>query len=231
METGDFVILSALWLGILTSISPCPLAGNIVAISFIGKKLGSSKMMFLSGLLYVAGRMLVYTVLGILLVSSILKIRSTALVLQEYINIALGPMLIIIGLLVLRVFKFSSGGFSPSEKIQKKIEKKGIWGAFFLGVIFALSFCPISAALFFGSLISLALKHNSSVLLPSAYGLGTGLPVVLCAIALSFGAQYIGKLFDKLTLFEKWAARVTGVIFILGGIYYCLLYIFNINLY
>ena len=231
MDTANIVILSALWLGVLTSISPCPLAGNIVAISFISKELKSSKSMLLSGLFYVIGRILVYTILGILIVASIVKLRTTAVVLQEYINLFLGPLLILIGLFVLKIFKFSFNSFSPGEKLQSKIKGYGVWGSLLLGIILALSFCPISAGLFFGSLIPLASQNDSSMMLPAAFGFGTGLPVVVCAVVLSFSTQYIGKLFDKLTTFEKWASKITGLIFVLGGIYYTLIYIFNINLY
>lgn len=231
MEIETLGILGALWLGILTSISPCPLAGNIVAISYIGRQLTSSKATLLAGLLYVLGRTAVYVALGILLVASLLKVRSTAIILQEYINIVLGPILVVAGLFLLRVIKFSTGGSVINERLKNRFSSYGPWGAFPLGMIFALSFCPISAALFFGSLIPLAVQNNSSLVWPSIYGIGTGLPVIICAFVLAFGTRYIGRLFDKLTLFEKWASRVTGIIFILGGIYYGLQYIAGVNIY
>jgi cytochrome c biogenesis protein CcdA len=112
--------------------------------------------------------------------------------------------------------------------MQKRFESWGIWGAGLLGVIFALSFCPISAALFFGSLIPLSVKSGSGLMLPALYGLGTGLPVLLFAVLIAFGAQWVGRAFNKLTQLELWIRRVTGGIFILVGIYYCLMYIFNI---
>ena len=115
--------------------------------------------------------------------------------------------------------------------MQDRASRYGIWGAMMLGVIFALSFCPISAALFFGSLIPLAIKQNSNVLIPSLFGIGTALPVILFSFLIAFGAKSIGRTFDKLTLFEKWARRVTGAIFIIIGIYYTLIYLLGINIY
>jgi len=229
----DNILLSigtALWLGILTSISPCPLAGNIAAISFIGKRVGSPIKVLLSGLLYVLGRMTAYFILGIVIVMSLLSIPKLSQILQNQVNIALGPILLVIGLILLNIIKFKIRGFGISDKIGKKAESMGIWAAFPLGMLFAISFCPISAALFFGSLIPLAVKSNSGVFLPAVYGIGTGLPVIIFAYIISFGTHSLGKAFDKITQFEKWTRRLTGAIFIIVGLYYILAYIFKLNI-
>ncbi len=221
-------VLSALWLGILTSISPCPLATNIAAISFIGRRIGRTRVVFFTGLLYTLGRILTYVVLGILLVTSILSIPQVSHLLQKYMNKFLGPVLILVGMILLELIRINIPGFGLSEKMQKRVELLGIWGAGLLGIVFALSFCPISAALFFGSLIPLSVKCGSSITLPAMYGLGTGLPVFLFAVLMAFGAQSVAKAFNRLTQLEWWVRRITGGIFILIGIYYCLVYIFNI---
>lgn len=221
---------SALWLGILTSISPCPLATNVVAISYIGKRVGDTRLVFLSGALYVAGRMLTYLGLGIVLVAGLLSIPELSQFLQKYINIFLGPVLILTGIILLGVIRFSTRGTALGDRMQKRVDRYGIWGAALLGVLFALSFCPVSAALFFGSLTPLAVKYNSRFLFPLLYGLGTGLPVILFAFVIAFSTQTVGRLFNRLTQIELWARRITGAIFILVGIYYSLIYIFEINL-
>jgi len=169
-------VASALWLGILTSISPCPLATNIAAISFIGRRVGSTRHVLLSGLIYALGRMVTYLALGILLVASILSVPEVSNFLQEYMNKLLGPILVLVGMFLLELIQPNLSGSGISEKMQRRVEKSGVWGAGILGIIFALSFCPLSAALFFGSLIPLSLKHGSSVFLPSLYGIGTALP-------------------------------------------------------
>jgi len=227
----DSIILSyltACWLGILTSISPCPLATNITAISFIGKRLSTPKMVFLSGLFYVLGRMLTYIALGALLIASTLSIPELANLLQNNINKFLGPVLIITALFLLKIIPLKLSGFGLSQKMQNRVANLGIWGSGLLGIIFALSFCPTSAAIFFGSLIPLSLKYNSSVVLPSLYGIGTGLPVIIFAFLVALGTRYVGILFNKLTIIEVWARRITGIIFLLVGIYYSLIYIFKI---
>lgn len=220
--------LSALWLGILTSISPCPLATNIAAISFISRRISRTRVVFLMGLLYTLGRMLTYVILAIFLVTSILSIPQVSHILQKYMNKLLGPILIFVGMILLELIHINVSSSGLTEKMQKRVEAGGIWGAGLLGFLFALSFCPISAALFFGSLIPLSVKCSSSLMLPALYGIGTGLPVFLFALLIAFGAQSVGKTFSKLTQLEWWTRRITGIIFILIGIYFCLAHIFAI---
>ncbi len=220
---------SAFWLGILTSISPCPLATNIAAISFVGRRVASPGKVFLTGLLYTAGRTLAYLVLGVLLVSSLLSAPHLSHALQKYMNKALGPILIIVGMILVELIQLNFSGSGVSEKMQKRVEALGMWGALLLGVVFALSFCPLSAALFFGSLLPLALRCESAVVLPFAYGVATGLPVLVFAILIARGAKRVGEAYNKLVPFEKWARRITGAIFILVGVYYCLTHIFGLQ--
>jgi cytochrome c-type biogenesis protein len=221
--------VSAFWLGILTSISPCPLATNIAAISFVGRRVASPRKVLLTGLLYTAGRTLTYLVLGVLLVSSLLSAPGLSHALQKYMNKALGPILILVGMVLVELIQINISGPGVSEKLQKRVEALGMWGALLLGVVFALSFCPLSAALFFGSLLPLALRCQSGVLLPAAYGVATGLPVLVFAVLIALGANCVGAAYNKLVPFEKWARRITGSIFILVGIYYCLTYIFGLQ--
>jgi len=220
--------LSALWLGILTSISPCPLATNIAAISYIGRRVGSPRQVLLSGLLYTAGRTLAYVAVAALIVGGLLYKADVAAVLSRYMNRFLGPILILVGIVLLRLVELSFRGFAPGEGTQRRVEAMGAWGAGLLGILFALAFCPVSAALFFGSLITLALQSQSSVLLPTLYGVGTAVPVVAVALVLAFSAQSVGKVFHRLTQFELWARWATGALFVLIGGYFCLAYIYGV---
>jgi len=228
MNTFVLAALSALWLGILTSISPCPLATNILAISFINRRIGHNRTVLLTGLLYTLGRTITYITLAALLLAGLFSIPQMANLLQKYMNKILGPILILTGMILLELITITTHGTNIGEKTKKKIESLGLFGALLLGVIFALSFCPVSAALFFGSLIPLALKQHSTLTLPALYGLGTALPVALFAVLLAFGANSAAKAFDKLTQLEIWFRRATGIIFILIGIHFCLAYIFRL---
>ena len=216
---------SALWLGILTSISPCPLATNIAAVSFLSKKITHPAMVFISGLAYTLGRMVAYAVLGWIIISSLLSVPEVAQFLQKYMVKALGPLLIITGLFLLEVITIKLPGVALSQKHHNKLVESGAPGAFLLGIIFALAFCPVSAALFFGSLIPLALNNKAGILLPFIYGIGTGLPVLMFAIAIALGVTSMSRWFHKITKIEYYTRRITGIIFILVGLYYSGLYI------
>lgn len=220
--------LPALWLGILTSISPCPLATNIAAISFIGRRVGSPRQVLLSGLLYTAGRTLAYVAVAALIVGGLLYKAHVAAMISRYMNRILGPVLILVGVVLLRLVEVSFWGFAPGAGTQRRVEAMGVWGAGLLGILFALAFCPVSAALFFGSLLGLALQSQSSVLLPTLYGVGTAIPVVAVAVVLAFSAQSVGKVFHRLTQLELWARWVTGILFLGIGAYFCLSAIYGV---
>jgi cytochrome c-type biogenesis protein len=211
---------SALWLGVLTSISPCPLASNIAAVSFLSKKIAHPAAVFVSGLAYTLGRMVSYAVVGWGIIHSLVSVPEIAMFLQKYTGKALGPVLIVTGLILLEVLVFRLPGFSLSKKHQGKLAESGAPGAFLLGFIFALAFCPVSAALFFGSLIPLALNHQTGGLLPFVYGIGTGLPVLAFAVAIALGVKSLSHWFHKLTKIELYTRKITGAIFITAGLYY-----------
>jgi cytochrome c biogenesis protein CcdA len=219
---------SALWLGIMTSISPCPLATNVAAISFLAKKITHPFFVLLSGIAYTVGRMATYAILGFILINSILGIPQVAQFLQKYMVKALGPILIVTGLVLLDIIKINLPGLSLSQKHHNKLVEAGVPGAFLLGAVFALAFCPISAALFFGSLIPLALQSKLGVTLPFIYGIGTGLPVLVFAIAIAMGVSSLSRWFHKLTKIELWMRKITGGIFILAGIYYIGIYVLRL---
>lgn len=223
---------SAFWLGILTSISPCPLATNIAAISYVGKDVANPSRVLLGGMLYTAGRSIAYLVIGIILVSSILSAPSVSFFLQTYMNKILGPLLLVTGLVLTGAISFDFfSGNGISQGFQEKIKKMGMAGAIVLGIVFALSFCPVSAALFFGSLIPVALKFQSGVMLPSVYGLATGLPVIFFAVLVALGANKVASAFNKVTVFEIWARRITGAVFILAGFFYILEQYFHVSVW
>jgi cytochrome c biogenesis protein CcdA len=210
---------TALWLGILTSISPCPLSTNIAAVSYVGRRVGSRRLVLLSGGLYTVGRSLVYLVLGAASVWSLMSMVSLSSFLQGTFYRLLGPILIALGLLLLGVFEFALPSLEVNGKVQNRVDHAGVWGAGLLGVIFALAFCPVSAGLFFGGLVPLAVEQSSPLMLPLVYGVGTALPVAFFAVLLALGAGWLGTALDRIQAFEIWARRVTAVVFVGVGIY------------
>ena len=222
--------ISALWFGILTSISPCPLATNIAAVSFLSKKINHPKLVLWSSIAYTFGRVLTYAVLGTIIVTSLVSVPAAANFLQKYMNKILGPILLIAGLFLLDIIKINIPSFSLSHGKQSALAETGARGSFMLGIIFALSFCPIAAALFFGSLIPLALNSKYGIVLPFFYGIGTGIPVVIFAISAAIGVKSVSKWFQKARTIELYTRKITGVIFILVGIYFAWYYII-VNLF
>ena len=196
------------------------MATNIAAISFITRNLKSSKRVLWSGLLYSAGRMLAYVVIAVLAVASLLSLPETSFYLELYMGKIIGPLLIVVGIILLGILPLPFAASLPgSGKLQEKAGKWGIWGAALLGIIFALTFCPLSGALFFGSLIPLAVDGKSALLMPSLYGLGTALPVIACSFVIAFSVKSLGTFFQKLTRIEKWVRTITAVVFIGAGLY------------
>ncbi|UCB57559.1 MAG: sulfite exporter TauE/SafE family protein [Candidatus Omnitrophota bacterium] len=222
------VFLSAIWLGVLTSISPCPLASNIAAVSFLSKKINHPKAVLWAGIAYTLGRMTSYAILGVVIIGSLFSIPTVANLLQKYMNIILGPLLLAIGLFLLGIIKFNISGFSLSIERQNALVESGIKGSFILGAVFALSFCPISAALFFGTLIPLALNNRYGIIFPFLYGIGTALPVMIFTLAISLGAASVSHWFHKARQLEGYTKKITGIIFILVAIYYIRNYIVSL---
>ncbi len=228
---NEFVpaIVTAAWLGFLCSISPCPLATNIAAISFVGRKVGRVGAVLAAGLLYTLGRTLTYAALGILLVGGLSAASALSNVLQKYMNLLMGPLLILVAMVLLGLIRFNTGsGGRLGEAVRRRAERFGVGGAFLLGVLFALSFCPTSAALFFGSLLPLAVRLESGFLLPGVFGVATGLPVLLFAFLLAFSANRVGRAYHRLAGFEVWAQRITGVVFLAAGFYLTLTLIWKL---
>jgi cytochrome c-type biogenesis protein len=215
----------AFWLGLLTAISPCPLATNVAAISYVGKRVDRPALVLSAGLVYTAGRTASYVLVALCAVQGLLSLSAVSMFLQRSLNLVLGPVLVLVGLLLLDVIPWPWVRHSRSkffERLEARADSLGLWGAGLLGLAFALAFCPVSAALFFGSLVPLAVQHRSPLLLPSLYGVGTAVPVVAFSFILAFSANRISRAFDALTLIERWMRRVTAVVFIGVGGYTCL---------
>lgn len=223
-------IASALWLGILTSISPCPLASNIAAISLIGRRMGQSRQVLLSGMLYTCGRTVAYVGLAALILAGLLGSGEVARFLQRYLNQILGPVLILVGMVLLGMLGSALSFNLAGQGVQEKATKGSVWWAAVIGLLFALSFCPVSAGLFFGVLLTLSTSQDSRLTLPALFGIGTALPVIVFAFLIAFAAQRVGKAFNRLTQVEWWLRTITGVVFILAGIYYCLTHIYGLPL-
>ncbi|MEO8379893.1 MAG: aromatic aminobenezylarsenical efflux permease ArsG family transporter [Acidobacteriota bacterium] len=218
---------TAAWLGLLTSISPCPLATNVTAIAFVSRDGGSPRRALASGLLYTIGRSLAYVALAAVAVFAMGRLLGVSTFLQHVFSKLLGPLLIVVGMVLVGLVDLRLPQKAQAVS-EERVRRGGLWAALPLGGVFALSFCPVSAALFFGMLIPLATRHASVLTLPSVYGLATGLPVAFFAIAIAFGATRVSAAFRAASRFEHYARPMTGVTLIVVGIYESLRSIFLI---
>jgi cytochrome c biogenesis protein CcdA len=196
------------------------LATNIAAISFLSKKINHPKAVLLAGIVYTAGRMIAYALLGVIIITSLASIPVVANFLQKYMNIILGPILLIVGLFLLDIIRFNIAGLVLSKEKQESLAQSGLKGSFALGILFALAFCPMSAALFFGSLIPLSLNNTYGMMLPVVYGIGTGLPVLAFSLGIAFGISTLSRWFHKMAALERYTRKITGAIFVLVGLYF-----------
>lgn len=217
--------LTALWLGVLTSLSPCPLATNLAAVGWLAGAGATPRRTVRAGVLYGLGRALAYTLLAGLLTASLLSAVGAARFLQHDLNRVLGPVLILAGMVLLELVPLRLPSFDFESKGRRiAFGGRGL-GALLLGALFALSFCPVSAALFFGSLLPLATSEASPWVLPAVYGAGTALPVAALAALLAFGAQWVGRAFRKAEIVEAWVRRATGILFVGAGLYLSWVYV------
>jgi sulfite exporter TauE/SafE len=219
LENSQFPIVSALTLGLMTAISPCPLATNITAIGFISKDIENRRKVFYNGLVYTLGRAISYTAIGLMFFFG-----AEQFSLQSFFSVwgekLLGPLLIIIGLAMLGVFNFIKiPGLNFMGKMENRANK-GFLGVLLLGVVFALAFCPYSGVLYFGMLIPMTISSTSGLYLPIVFAIATGIPVIIFAWLIAFSLGSIGNLYNKMKKFEFWFRRIIAVLFITVGVYY-----------
>ncbi|MCC6410122.1 MAG: sulfite exporter TauE/SafE family protein [Saprospiraceae bacterium] len=216
--------LAAFALGLLTAVSPCPLATNITATAYIAKGFTEKKKVLWSGVLYTAGRALSYTLIGLVVYFGASKFH-VARFFQGNGEKFLIPILILLGLVMLGVIKLDFlGKVNLSEKLSDRFKNQGLTGAFMLGILFALAFCPYSGALYFGALLPMTVASTDGLFLPLIFALGTGLPVLLFTYLIAFSMEKVGQYFNAIQKIEKGMRYVAGAVFLLTGIYYALIF-------
>jgi cytochrome c-type biogenesis protein len=224
-QETEWPLLAAFALGLLTAISPCPLATNITATAYIAKSMTSPRKVLASGLMYTAGRMASYTALGALIFFGVSKFH-VARIFQGHGEKFIGPLMILLGLIMLGVIRLNVPGTSDlTGRLSEKFKDKGMTGAFLLGVIFALAFCPYSGALFFAMLMPMMLRADEGLGLPVVFSLGTGLPVVFFSFVIAFSLHKLGAYFKAIQRVEKTMRVIAGLTFILTGLYYLNIYL------
>jgi cytochrome c-type biogenesis protein len=225
LDNTSIPLVSAFLLGLMTTISPCPLATNITAIAYIGKNIENKRKVFFNGLYYTLGRAISYIAIGVVLFFGASKFHIASFF-QSNGEKFLGPLLIIIGIFMLGIFKFNFPGLG---KITDKFNQmKTNWlSSLLMGMLFALAFCPYSGVLYFGMLIPMTISSTSGLFLPFVFAIATGLPVIVFAYLIAFTFSEVGNFFNKLKTFEKWFRKIVAFVFIAVGIYYMYIFFFS----
>lgn len=224
LDNSQYSFITAIILGLMTAISPCPLATNISAIGFISRDLKNQKRVFISGLVYTLGRIISYTGLALIIFFGASKM-NIAMLFQGWGEKLLGPVMILIGLFMLDLIKLKFPGLSNlTDKIGEK-SKGSYWSTLLLGMVFALAFCPYSGVLYFVMLIPITVASASGLYLPVLFAIATALPVIIFAWLLAYAVGNVGKLYNQIKTYELWFRRVVAVIFIGLGIYYMLIFL------
>jgi len=219
LENSTMPWLSAMVLGLMTAISPCPLTTNITAVGYISKDIENRDRVFINGLLYTFGRAVTYTAIALVIYLGVDQFKFSGFF-QRYGEKILGPLLIIIGLFMLDIIKVKFPGMSG---LTSKMQKKTRWGyldVILLGLVFALAFCPYSGVLYFGMLVPMTVASASGLYLPIVFAIATGIPVVIFAWILAYAVSGIGTVYNRVKVFERWFRRIIAVLFIAVGIYY-----------
>ena len=210
-------LMASTGLGLLAAVSPCPLATNLAAISILTRGQGPTRRIAVTGVAYALGRITPLVAIAAIVSWGIVRSSTLSHVLQKYGDRATGPLLVIIALVLLDLmpFRLPTIGF----KAKESGEGKGFVGAFAMGVAFARAMCPTSAALYFGGLIPLAVRHNAPVVLPFAFGIATAAPVLAASVLLILSANGLSRFFENLKRAERIIRIATGYAFLVYGIW------------
>ena len=219
LDSTEAPFFTALILGLMTAISPCPLATNITAIGYISKDIDDRRKVFINGLVYTLGRAVSYFVVALVLYLGASQFKISGFF-QQYGEKVIGPLLLVIGLFMLGIFKWNIG---IMDKLTSKRQQKGVnsyWDVLLLGILFALAFCPYSGVLYFGMLIPITISSPAGLILPVIFALATGIPVIIFAWLIAFSISGVGVLYNRIRVFETWFRKIIALVFIITGTYY-----------
>jgi len=210
---------SGLVLGLLTAVSPCPLATNLAATVWLTRHAASRRRALLGALAYTGGRVAAYGAIAALLVLGTLGAPELSRVLQRWLPPFVGPLLVLTAMVLLHLLPLPWANAGMKQETAERLARLGLLGEFLLGVLFALTFCPTSAALFFGSLLPQALASPTAAPPVIAYGVGTAIPIGVFAVAVAVGAGFAGRFRDGIVRWQPRIRVISGIALLAIGLY------------
>ncbi|KIV73125.1 membrane protein, putative [Bacillus mycoides] len=215
--TKSVPLLFAFLLGVVGTLAPCQLTGNISAITLYGNQSLQKGHAWKHILLFILGKIVAFTTLGLLVWFLGKEIQQILTLYFPWLRKIIGPLLILMGLMLAGIIKGRS--FFSIKFIRKQNEV----GSFLLGFFFSLAFCPTMFVLFFGTLIPLSFSSNYGYLFPTFFSIGTALPIVVLMFIISY-LGLNGTLLKKSRKIGKNIQLIAGVLLILIGLYDISLY-------
>lgn len=214
-------LLFAFFLGVVGAVAPCQLTSNISAITIYGNKSLVDKVPWVHVFLFVLGKIVVYSVLGIIFWLLGKEVYSTLSQIMPVIRKAIGPLLIIIGLFMIGLFQWSKTW--RIFNLPTKVFKDSYLGSFLMGVSFTLAFCPTMFVLFLLTLMPIVVITSYGAVLPAIFGIGTSLPLLFVIFLIwYFGAS--GAILKRSRKVGAITQKLAGVFLILIGFFDTLTY-------
>lgn len=211
-------VVSALLFGVIGATSPCQLTTNAGALAYVARGAGRPGAITRGALAYVLGKMLVYTLLGVVVILAGRQLAQNSIPVIQVVRKALGPLMLLLGLYLLGLVPLR---FSLGQGLADWLEDRagsGARGAFVLGVAFSLAFCPTLFLLFFMLTIPLALASPLGVVFPAVFALGTTLPLLGLAGLLAAGVGATKGYVAGARRIEAWLRPTAGVVLLLAGL-------------
>ncbi|MCU0096891.1 sulfite exporter TauE/SafE family protein [Bacillus cereus] len=215
--TKSIPLLFAFLLGIVGTLAPCQLTGNISAITLYSNQSLQKGYAWKHILLFILGKIIAFTTLGLLVWFLGKEIQQILTLYFPWLRKMMGPLLVLMGLMLAGIIKGIN--FFAFKFIRKQNEI----GSFLLGFFFSLAFCPTMFVLFFGTLIPLSFSSNYGYLFPTFFSIGTALPIVILMFIISY-LGLNGALLKKSRKVGKNIQLIAGVLLILVGLYDISLY-------
>lgn len=228
-DSINIPLVSALLFGLIGATAPCQLSTNVAALAYLSRRVEEPRRMWGQTAAFIAGKVTVYLLIGGMVVGLGLQfgqLTQTAVPVAVIARRVLGPLLVIVGLLMLGLLssRLSFGGRFSGWLEAKARGRQGLLPAYLMGVAFSFTFCPTLFWLFFGLTIPLAIASPGGVFFPGVFAVGTAVPVLFLAAMLASGTVNVRGFVRRFKAADAWIQRVVGAVFVLIGMNEIILY-------
>jgi len=210
---------AAVIFGLIGATSPCQLTTNLGALAYASARPGRRRPIHLA-LAYVAGKVTVYTLVGAAVVLAGLQLQAVSIPVVVVARKALGPLMIVVGLVLLGLWRPRiSVGNQLAARLRGGVGGSGVRGAYVLGLVFSLAFCPTLFWLFFGLTLPLALRSAGGWSFAGLFAIGSSLPLLAVATLVPVGAGAVEALAGSMRRLERPVRGAAAVVLVVAGLH------------